>query len=122
MRVIIPLFAIAIATPAIAMQSKPVPIAPEEWLSPDDRTCTFDDCHKDAAIDFTLYIMQDGRVSGCRTDVSSGSRYVDRNICRLLVRSAKFEPATDKDGLHTTGYYRSSVQLITKPTQSQTKP
>ncbi|MBV8686744.1 MAG: energy transducer TonB [Alphaproteobacteria bacterium] len=47
---------------------------------------------------FRLSVGPDGRVVGCEVTGSSGSDLLDSTTCRLMVRRARFTPATDPQG------------------------
>ncbi|MEP0188996.1 MAG: energy transducer TonB [Erythrobacter sp.] len=60
---------------------------------------------------FTLLVNQSGRVEECAVNASSGSRSVDKRVCRTMQQRARFEPATDANGNAIQGSYSSNVRF-----------
>ena len=58
----------------------------------------------------SLSIGSNGRVTGCNTTSSSGSRTLDSATCRILRSRARFTPARDNQGNPTTGTFTQRIQ------------
>jgi periplasmic protein TonB len=59
---------------------------------------------------FRLTIGLDGRPTGCEITQSSGYSLFDELTCRLLIRRARFHPATNAAGKPTKGSWSSRVR------------
>jgi TonB family protein len=64
---------------------------------------------EEGMVAFTLTVDPSGRATGCAITESSGSALLDSTTCSLLVRRARFRPATDEGGRPVTGTFRSKV-------------
>lgn len=60
-------------------------------------------------VSVSLSIGTNGRVTGCRTTSSSGSRTLDSATCRILTSRARFTPARDSSGNPTTGTFAQRI-------------
>jgi TonB family protein len=58
---------------------------------------------------FALSVGSDGRASNCRVTASSGSALLDDTTCKLLLRRARFAPAT-ANGKAVAGEWKSRVR------------
>lgn len=58
---------------------------------------------------FRVVVGSNGRVQSCEVTRSSGSAALDRVVCQLVSRRARFEAATDETGAKVVGTYTSSV-------------
>jgi protein TonB len=107
-------------TPSIAVTPSPtasfapkgaVPrTSPGSWITNDDYPARALRFGEEGLTRYRLAIGSDGKVSGCEITASSGSGDLDRETCRLLVRRAQFEPATDQNGARPGGTYSGSVR------------
>lgn len=61
---------------------------------------------------FRLEIAASGKVSGCTITQSTGHAVLDQATCELIVRRARFTPATDSSGAATGGAYVSSIRWV----------
>lgn len=61
-------------------------------------------------VSFRLSVGADGRVRGCAVTHSSGSDLLDTTTCRLMVRRARFKPATDPQGRPRTGEHDGRIE------------
>lgn len=59
---------------------------------------------------FKLSIGTDGKVTGCEVTASSGSASLDQTTCTRISSRARFEPATDGNGLKVTGSYSGAIR------------
>lgn len=59
---------------------------------------------------FRLSIGADGRVQGCAVTRSSGYDLLDSTTCRLMVRRARFTPATDPQGRPRTDEFDGYIE------------
>jgi protein TonB len=57
----------------------------------------------------SLQIGSNGRVTGCSTTGSSGSRTLDSTTCRILTSRARFTPARDSQGNPTSGTFSQRI-------------
>lgn len=61
---------------------------------------------------FRVTVGSDGRVKACEIVVTSGSKRLDQQTCRLVSARARFEPAKDKHGEQVVGTYTNSVRWV----------
>lgn len=61
---------------------------------------------------FRLEIAANGKVSDCTITQSTGHAVLDQATCELIVRRARFSPATDSSGAATGGAYISSIRWV----------
>jgi periplasmic protein TonB len=59
---------------------------------------------------YALVVGIDGRASACSIRVSSGSAVLDAETCKIAMRRARFNPATDADGNAIAGEFRGYVE------------
>lgn len=59
---------------------------------------------------FTLDVLANGRVGGCRITRSTGSSALDHATCAILVRRARFTPARDSSGNPVAGTASGSLE------------
>ena len=69
-----------------------------ELISADDYPASALAQREQGRVAFTLDVRPDGRVQGCTITRSSGSAALDSATCALMVRRARFTPATGIDG------------------------
>jgi outer membrane biosynthesis protein TonB len=67
-------------------------------ISPADFAKLPDKSHSVRSLRIILSIGANGRTAGCAIQTSSGNPAIDRRMCELLVRRARFEPRTDVFG------------------------
>jgi TonB family protein len=95
---------------AIAVQ--PRPIDQGVWFRPDD----YSDAallQRDAAeTAVRLNVDARGRASDCMVIAASGSKALDDQLCQVMLRRAKFEPAHDKAGAAVPSVWSTSVSWI----------
>ena len=99
------------ATPAPSLVRGAEPINPSNWIR-NTQSLRFPSRGWDGGVlRFTLMIDATGRASQCVVDRSSGSRGLDSQLCRQLVRNARFNPARNANGEIVAGEYSSSLRL-----------
>lgn len=89
----------------------PQPIDQNQWISPeviDARACRGERCFV-GFVGFTLLVSAEGRATDCAVTLTSGDRALDVETCNLLLRGARFKPATNAKGEPVKGRYASSV-------------
>jgi TonB family protein len=75
------------------------PVRPlSAYVSEDDYPAAAVRAAQQGTVFFRLSVGADGRVHGCAVTRSSGSDLLDSATCRLMVRRARFTPATDPQG------------------------
>lgn len=91
------------AVPLAALQANspdlsraPVAIRPANWVQEEDFPSAAN--NKQGATRFVLAIDATGRAYRCDVTQSSGVALLDQHTCALMLRRAKFEPATDQTG------------------------
>ena len=90
---------------------KAKPIDQDQWIPPeviDARACRGERCFV-GFVGYTLLVNAEGRATDCAVTLTSGDRALDVETCNLLLRGARFEPATNAKGEPVKGRYASSV-------------
>jgi len=88
----------------------PVPIAPENWFRDTDLPeCRFGGC-SDGRVGFTLIVNAEGRPTDCSITRTSGLRDLDLKTCSILLRRARFDPATNGNGEPKRARYASALR------------
>ena len=59
---------------------------------------------------FRLTVGADGRPTTCQITASSGFPVMDERTCMVMMRRARFDPATDDKGQPTSGSYASRIR------------
>lgn len=67
------------------------------------------------AVQVSLTISPDGRVTGCVISSSSGSSQLDQATCRLLRSRARFTPAQDGSGNAVSGDVQANINWAALP-------
>lgn len=78
-----------------ALRTRPVAIDPQNWI----RAAALPNFTGRAFASTLLDVTAAGQVSACRTIDSSGVEDIDDQICRQIVRLARFEPAIGAAGV-----------------------
>ena len=60
----------------------------------------------------TLAINDEGRVTGCTVQASSGDSDLDAATCRIALDRGQFQPATDAQGIPIASSYRLPVRWV----------
>ncbi|MEM7687853.1 MAG: energy transducer TonB [Pseudomonadota bacterium] len=100
----------SLAEPAPAKR-KPVPLDPQTWIAPEiieARACRGERCFV-GFVGYTLLVNREGRATDCAVTRTSGDTVLDIETCNLLLRHARFEPATNAKGEPVKGRYASAV-------------
>ncbi|WP_156313466.1 energy transducer TonB [Erythrobacter sp. SG61-1L] len=88
----------------------PKPITPpNRWIGEDDYLPIAVRNGTEGTVPVRLTVDPEGFVSGCRVLGTSGSALLDAYTCELLPERARFEPARDRDGNPTVGYWSTRV-------------
>lgn len=85
---------------------------PRSWVTTDDYPTRALLRGNQGAVGFQLSIDAEGRVTGCRVTLSSGSADLDAATCRHAARRARFDPATDTSGARAAGTYGGSIRWV----------
>lgn len=115
-----PVVPIARPAPAPAPVAPPPPrVQPKEasprgrpgtWVTNADYPSRAQREEREGTTRFAVTIGPDGRVTDCSITGSSGHADLDNEVCKLVTRRARFDPATDGEGQPTTGRYSNSVR------------
>ncbi|MEM7703371.1 MAG: energy transducer TonB [Pseudomonadota bacterium] len=90
---------------------KAKPINQDKWIAPEiieARACRGERCFV-GFVGYTLLVNREGRATDCAVTLTSGDRGLDVETCNLLLRGARFKPATNAKGEPVKGRYASSV-------------
>jgi len=103
---------------------KPQPIDQDQWIEPaviEARACRGERCFV-GFVGYTLLINKEGRATDCAVTRTSGDRALDVETCNLLLRHARFVPATNTKGEPVKGRYASSVTWTGRTLSADTEP
>lgn len=93
---------------ALAAQlSAPVPTNLTKWAAPDDVPVQLIPEGPNLAVGFRIVVDPAGKPQDCHIDSSSGIKNLDSYTCKLVMRRARFQPATDELGRPMFGAYKS---------------
>lgn len=84
---------------------------PSRWVTNDDYPSRAAREERQGTTGFRLSVDASGRVTGCDITSSSGSPDLDSTACSLLMRRAKFAPAT-RDGEPVAGSWSSRFRWV----------
>ena len=107
------LIAIASAQPALARHHARPPQPAEDpasWIGAMDYPPAAMRMAEQGDVAVTLAVDEQGRVTGCRIEHSSGFADLDAGTCLRLSRRAHFQPAIDAQGQPTAGVYPRTVR------------
>jgi len=84
--------------------------SPLGWLSNDDYPSGALRNEIEGSAAYRLIVGTNGRVSACDVTRSTGNGQLDDATCRLIVRRARFEAASDESGAKVVGTYTGTVR------------
>lgn len=87
----------------------PVPITGTGWVAGDDYPAAALRIMEQGVTSFRLDASKTGLPLKCEIERSSGYADLDVRTCAILMRRARFEPATHKDGTPVAGSYSSKT-------------
>lgn len=82
------------------------------WVTTDDYPTQEIRSGHQGAVRFQLAIDPRGRVSQCTILASSGYPALDQATCKYVTRRARFDPATDSDGILVGGTYSGTIRWV----------
>lgn len=85
---------------------------PGNWVSTQDYPSADLRAEHQGLVRFRLDIDARGRVGQCTIVTSSGYSGLDEATCKNVSRRARFEPATDADGLTVGGSYMGTIRWV----------
>lgn len=100
------------ATPLFTPKAARPRGTPGLWVTSDHYPAAALRQEREGTTRFRVTVSADGRVGGCEIVGSSGSPDLDAATCRQIVRSARFEPASDAQGTKVGGSWTSSVRWV----------
>ena len=103
-----------VVAPAPRVQPKPATPKgnPANWATTNDYPTRALREEREGTTGFRVTVGPDGRVTGCSVTSSSGSPDLDDATCQNVTRRARFNPATDGEGQHTSGSYANRVRWV----------
>ncbi|WP_242526345.1 energy transducer TonB [Novosphingobium sp. KA1] len=103
-------------TPSPLQRFQPVGALPRgnpgNWVSTQDYPSADLRAEHQGLVRFRLDIDARGRVGQCTIVTSSGYSGLDEATCKNVSRRARFEPATDADGLTVGGTYMGTIRWV----------
>ena len=84
--------------------------SPLSWISTDDYPAAALRREEEGTAAYRLVVGTNGRVSACDIVRSTGNGQLDSATCKLILRRARFEPATDETGGNVMGSYTGTVR------------
>lgn len=88
-------------------QSRAQPLDVRNWLDPRNYPKSLSNKSQAATVAFRMMIDATGTPTDCIVQEATSPREVGPETCRLLMRSAKFLPARDKDGIPVSDFFAS---------------
>lgn len=98
------------ASPSFTPRSASARNAPGGWATTSDYPTRDLRDGNQGRVGFSLTIGRDGRAESCVVTRSSGFAGLDDATCRLVMRRARFNPATDETGAVVTGGYSGTIR------------
>ena len=99
------------ASPVRVNQAQPAYVSPSDYdaLGPRQSDYPIEAwiAGQEGDVGYTLYVGEDGEPIACDIDESSGFELLDEEACKLLMKRATFEPATNADGKPVAGEFSS---------------
>jgi TonB family protein len=97
----------------IATMPKPIAIA--TWLEDKDYPGSALSQNQAGETNFRLAVGVDGKPTACSVTLASGAPALDASACAVLMKRARFEPATGTDGKPVPGLFAHSVMWMMGP-------
>ena len=91
--------------------SAPTP-TPLHWIRNDDYPRQYIEAGRSFEIDIRATVRPDGTIQDCSVEKSSGDQAFDKFNCVLLIKRAKFKPATDVHGQPAFGVFRTRTKWM----------
>ncbi|MBD3732541.1 MAG: energy transducer TonB [Sphingopyxis sp.] len=92
---------------ALAAVAAPQPIAPRNWVLPDDYPLAALREERSGHTGFRLTVLPSGNPLRCEIVYYSGWEDLDEKTCRVLMKRARFKPTSGPDGAPAYFVYRS---------------
>ncbi|MBX9643580.1 MAG: energy transducer TonB [Novosphingobium sp.] len=86
--------------------------SPGNWVTNNDYPNSALRANQQGVVGFKVTVGTDGTVSACDISSSSGVASLDETTCWLLVRRARFRPATDANGEPVVGTWSSRMRWV----------
>jgi protein TonB len=93
----------------VALTATPLHAGGKSWVTMDDYPAKALREHREGTTYFTVTVGTDGRAKDCVITKSSGSADLDEAACEMIVRRARFDPATDEHGKPVEMPYSNKV-------------
>lgn len=84
--------------------------SPQAWITNDDYPAAALRTAMSGAVDFRLDVDEAGIPTRCTVTASSGHELLDTTTCALMMRRARFHPATGHDGRPVAGIWPSRMR------------
>jgi protein TonB len=94
---------------AMVFAGAPAHGADKSWQTTTDYPAKALREHREGTTYFTVTVGTDGRAKDCVVTKSSGSTDLDKAACKIIVKRARFNPATDDQGKPIEKPYSNSV-------------
>lgn len=85
---------------------------PRAWQSDNDYPTESLKAGEQGTVAFRLDIDAEGKASNCVVVLSSGYPRLDKATCDVMIRRARFTPATDATGVPGKGIFSSKVKWV----------
>lgn len=95
---------------------------PGEWASDNDYPTRALQLNESGIAGFALTLDRTGTPTACEITRTSNSAELDQTTCDLMIKRARFEPATDASGHPIASTYRSSVRWQIPPQENSPIP
>jgi hypothetical protein len=92
-----------------AQLAAPIPLNPTSVVSPDDMPADVVRAGINRFTAFRITVRPDGSLQDCLIERASGDPKLDTLVCSLMLKRAKFQPASWSDGTPSFGVFRSKM-------------
>lgn len=92
--------------------ARPVAISPQSWISSGDYPGAAERAKLAGESGVRVSVDVAGNPSACAITEQSGVPELDKKACEIIMRSAKFKPATAKDGKPIAGMWTTSFMWM----------
>ena len=94
------------------LSRRPVPIAIGEWLAPGTFPANYWRASLSALVHLRLNVDAQGKAADCVIQAPKEDSSAEVIACREIMKTARFEPALDRDGNPVPSYFTTSVFFV----------
>jgi TonB family protein len=94
---------------AVSLAAPAIPINRPVWFSENDYPAAARSKGAQGSVRYELIVDAAGKPTSCSIQKSSGGSVLDEATCRIIVKRARFKPASDSTGKHVPSTVSSTV-------------